>query len=413
MVNQKKELTDEEMDKLLDSGYDLEEEENKFKEGITESYYNITDILKEYLDLNEEYYNIIALWIIGTYFHNQFPSYPYLFLNAMKGSGKSRALRLITSLAKDGEMLNSMTEAVLFRTSGALAIDEYEGVTRKGNEALRELLNSAYKRGTKVKRMRQKKTSEGTEQVVEEFNVYRPVVLANIWGMENVLGDRCITLILEKSNRKEVTNLIEIFDEEEIVQKTKEILNQCSKCSYLFSAELYRKWNEFIKNNYTNYIHYTNNTNSTNNINPLEVFKTLKSMDLNGRDLELSLPLCLIASLISTGNEGKNSVVLKITTLTFKHIFSNKNEEEIYENIDISLYDFIASELQQLEFYPIKQLTQSFKDFIGSDDDWINSKWMGRALKRLNLKTSERRVASGMSVMLNIVKAKDKMRMFK
>ena len=71
----------------------------------------------------------------------------------------------------------------MFRTSGALAIDEFEGVSRKGGENLRELLNSAYKRGAKVKRMKQQKTESGTEMVVEEFDVYRPIVLANIWGM--------------------------------------------------------------------------------------------------------------------------------------------------------------------------------------------------------------------------------------
>jgi len=37
----------------------------------------------------------------------------------MKGSGKSRAMALITCLSKEGQMLNSLTEAVLFRTKGA------------------------------------------------------------------------------------------------------------------------------------------------------------------------------------------------------------------------------------------------------------------------------------------------------
>ena len=270
-INKHVELPEEDFKKLEKPSYDLEKEKEEYKDKLLTAYRNILDILKEYLDIKEEYYNIIALWIIGTYFHEQFPSYPFLFFNAQKGSGKSRAMNLITTLSKDGNVLNSMTEAVLFRTQGTLGIDEYEGLNRKGNENLRELLNSCYKRGTKVKRMKQKKTIEGVQQVVEEFDVYRPIVLANIWGMETVLGDRCITIILEKSNNKEKTNLIEIFNDDDFVKKTKKLLKECSLCSFVkettplkspnlqelslknslcslcsFSGSIYREWNNKI-----------------------------------------------------------------------------------------------------------------------------------------------------------------------
>jgi hypothetical protein len=46
---------------------------------LLDIYRTLIDILKKYLDLKEEYYPIISLWIIGTYFHNEFISYPYLF----------------------------------------------------------------------------------------------------------------------------------------------------------------------------------------------------------------------------------------------------------------------------------------------------------------------------------------------
>ena len=399
----KKELSEEEFKKLDKPSYDLDKEEEQVKQDLLTSYRNIIDILKEYLDLKEEYYNIIALWIIGTYFHEDFPSYPFLFLNAMKGSGKTRSMNLITTLSKNGQLLNSLTEAVLFRTSGALAIDEFEGVNRKGNETLKELLNSAYKRGAVVKRMRQKKTQEGNEMVVEEFEVYRPIVLANIWGMDNVLGDRCITLILERSNVKKITDLMEIFREDEMVINTKELLNQCSLCRLCSLGKGYREWNTFVKNNYT---YYTYNTNNTNNTNYTELFKTIKSMDLNGRELELSFPLLLLADLISPET-------LKITTLTLKDIFQGKKEEELVENSDISLYDFISQYPQENRFIFITDLTIKFKDFIQSDELWINTRWMGRALKRLNLFKEKKRIGRGSSVLLNIEKAIKMMKRFR
>ena len=407
-INKSKEgeISEEDFKKLEISSYDLEKEKEMSKDDLILAYRNIIDILKEYLDLKEKYYNLITLWIIGTYFHNKFSSYPFLFFNAMKSSGKSRAMNLITCLSKNGEVLNSMTEAVLFRTKGTLAIDEFEGVTRKGNENLRELLNSSYKKGTKVKRMKQKKTLEGVEQVVEEFEVYRPIVLANIWGMENVLEDRCITIILDKSNRKEVTNLIEIFKEENIVIETKKILHLCSLCRCCFSGEVYKEWNNFIKRKNNNYINTLNITNNTNNTNCFLLFKSIKSMDLNGRELELSLPLCLIANEI-----GEH--VLKETTLTLKSIFQEKKEEELVENQDINLIDFISQQLQNNNYISLKSLLHNFKESFALTEEWINSKWIGRALKRLNLIKQKRRNYRGVEIILNIEKAQKKIKMFK
>ena len=120
------------------------------KEKLLECYETIKKILKHYLDMNEDYYSLIAIWILGTYWHNDFSSYPYLYFNAMRGSGKSRALKLITRLSKDGQVMASPTEAVLFRTNGTIGIDEFEGVANKDKNSVRELLNGAYKKGIKM-----------------------------------------------------------------------------------------------------------------------------------------------------------------------------------------------------------------------------------------------------------------------
>ncbi len=399
-------MSDEDFKKLENPNYNLDEDKDESKEKMQEAYYNILEILKEYLDMKPEYYNITALWIIGTYFHESFPSYPYLFFNAMKGSGKSRTINLITTLAKNGTVQNSMTEAVLFRTKGTLAIDEFEGVSRKGNENLRELLNSAYKRGSKVIRMKQEKTDKGTDHVPQEFDVYRPIVLANIWGMENVLGDRCMTLILERSNKRSITNLVEIFREEKIVIETKKILESLvTLVTMTFHIETYREWNNFIKSRTNNITNTTNNTNYTNYTNTTFPFEILESMALNGREVELSFPLLLISNQIS-------EKVLKETSLTLKSLFEAKREEEITENMDISLYDFVSQYLGK-NWVSISELTREFKEFLQSNDEWINPKWMGRALKRLVLIKEKKKLSRGAYAILDIKKAQEKIKMFK
>jgi len=399
-------MSDEEFKELENPNVDIEKEKEEGEELFKQAYLNIIQILKEYLDMKEEYYSITALWIIGTYFHDRFPSYPYLFFNAMKGSGKSRTINLITCLAKDGSVQNSMTEAVLFRTKGTLAIDEFEGVSRKGNENLRELLNSAYKKGTTVKRMHKKKTEKGTEMAVEEFEVYRPIVLANIWGMENVLGDRCITLILERSGKRGITNLMEIFKEQKIVEETKAILDSLvTLVTMTFSVGVYQKWNDFIKLRTNNTTNITNNTNYTNSTNVTDPFEIINKMDLNGRELELSFPLLLISNQIS-------SDVLKETSLTLKKLFVVKKEEELTENMDISLYDFVAQHTST-DWVSISELTREFKEFLQSNEEWINTRWLGRALKRLVLIKEKKKLSRGAYVILNIEKASEKIKMFK
>ena len=143
----KKEFTKEDMEILIG------------EDGLKRYYHKIKKILKEYMDLDEEYYSLISIWIIGTYLHKHFPSYPYLYFNATKSSGKTRMLKIISNLAKNGKVAGSMTESVLFRTAKnrTICIDEFEKMDAKGNENLKLLLNSAYKRGIQVERMKKDK----------------------------------------------------------------------------------------------------------------------------------------------------------------------------------------------------------------------------------------------------------------
>ncbi len=129
------------------------------QEKVRDIHKAIISKLKRFCDIKEEYYSIIALWIIGTYIHDEFETYPYLFFNAMRGSGKTRILKLIASMSKNGELLGSLSDAVLFRTAKGktMCIDEFERVGSQENQSLRELLNAAYKKGQKIQRMKKVK----------------------------------------------------------------------------------------------------------------------------------------------------------------------------------------------------------------------------------------------------------------
>jgi len=400
--NIKTDMGEVDFKKLENPVCDLEGEQEKGQNELYDAYMNVVEILRKYCDLNEEDYPIVATWIVGTYYHKQFHSFPYLFLNAMKGSGKTRTLKLITDLAYDGEILLQPTEAVLFRTTGTLGIDEAEGIARKGMESLRELLNGCYKKGSKVKRMKQQKgESGGMEQVVEEFNIYRPLALANINGMEDVLGDRCINVVLERSNKQGIVKLAEIWKEEEIFIKTKKLMDKCSLCRCIDPGKVYVEWNNYILHTYILYTNYTNNIQYT------ELFKSLNLMDLNGREVELCLPLMFLAWHISPK-------VYEELHQSIKNYMGERKKDQFNESRDIMLIDMISQEPQE-GFQQIKGIVNKFLQFTQeeNEDREINPKWMGRALKRLKLIVEKKRLAGGVYVILDVTKAQEKIKQYK
>lgn len=414
-----RELTYEKAKRLVEGNIS----EKELVEILNEAYLLITKILKNYCDLREEYYNIIALWIIGTYLHKNFNTYPYLFFNAMRSSGKSRLLNLISHLSYNGKHLINMSEPVLFRTAGntTFCIDEFERIASKDKTALRELLNAAYKKGMSVERLKKVINKQGEKYEIERFNVFSPICMANIWGMEDVLSDRCIPLILEKSNNPAITKKVEIFENDNDINYTNYMIYVVSVMKLREITYIYSFWNDF--QNYTNYNNYTNyinnktittyihtHTNYTNYINNyISLFDKIQQTNLDGRHLELFFPLIIIANYC--GEE-----ILNETLETAKKIVAEKKETDILENKDVSLIDFVAQQQECSEFISIKEILKNFKEFLKEDDEenkWVNSKWIGRALTRLNLIVEKRRKTNGIEVTLNYEKARQKIKIFK
>lgn len=387
------------------------------KRNLTQCYYDIVQFIKRYMDIKEDYAKIISIWIIGTYFHEKLPSYPYLFFNAMRGSGKTRLLKLISSLGAkgDGSVQNNLTEAVLFRISKGTTtcIDEVEQIGSKEKQTLRELLNSAYKKGMKVKRMRKSHTKDGEMQVVETFEPYFPIAMANIWGMDEVLGDRSITILLEKSDNSSITKKVEDFSDNLIVKTITTLILQgkCCLCSVINEKILY-EWNDFIDAKYTTtYTTYTTQTTQTTpiGIEKEEFFNKLDNLGISGRNFELLLPLLLVAKEI---NNGVFEEICKIGS----EIMAQKKDEEYSSSKDVLVYDFIASLEEENKYHRVKELASHFRMFVGEEegeDKWMNDRWLGRALKRLCLETEKKRANYGILVKLNYKKAKEKLKIFK
>lgn len=400
-----------------------EEINEKAKIKFGECYERIMDVLRQYSDLQEEYYPLVTLWIMGTYLHNQFETYPLLFINATKGSGKSRLLRLISSLTWNGKIVLDLREAVLFRTAmnHTICIDEFEGVGGKEAGTLRTMINAAYKKGVAVERTKKTKNSKGEEEFkVERFNLYTPVAMANIWGMEDVLSDRCLTIILEKSDKIHITKLIEDFETNPEIQQIKSSLNliQCSLCSVVTEKNIVKAWNQYISNKYittqttlhTYRTQTTQNTESSVNLDDLTTFNKIDNTKIDGRNLELFFPLFIIARSIS---EELFEEILALAS----RIINEKKSDEFAESRDVALVDFVSKQDSlRGSFKTIHDICSEFRMIIALDSDeekWLNPKWIGRCLKRNKLIIQKRRIAKGIEVLVDIDKAKSLLRRFK
>lgn len=403
----KLEPTSEEKEKILISETTKEEEPNQ-DENMFEVFIKIKNILKCYLDMPDRNITITALWIIGTYFYEEFETYPYLFFNAMRGSGKTRILKIIANLSNDGQLLTSLTESAMFRTKGTLAVDEFESIGQKEKQALRELLNASYKKGIKVIRMKKVKSKEGENQEAEFFEPYRPIVMANIKGMEEVLGDRCISIVIEKSDNPKYTKLVEDFYNNPKFNAIRDEIRRFSVglCSVGRVLQHIQEWNSYITQKYnTTLTTIYLPTNTTIHIPTL--YEKLDEINIDGRNLELFFPLFLIAEKISTE-------LLEEVLLISKEMVTSKKEDEVYESKDVSLYYFVSTKEQ--EWVRIKELTQNFRYYIGEQEgvnEWLNDTWVGRALKRLNLILKKRRIGEGVQVIPDVEKAKEKYKLFK
>jgi len=390
---------------LLDDLKKKEPTEKEAKENMKMAYINIICILKKYCDLKEEYYHIISLWIIGTYIHKKFPTFPHLFFNAMKGSGKTRLLKLCSSMAYNGKMLIDLKESVLFRTAAisTFFIDEFEHIASDDKRNLRVLLNASYKRGLSVERSKKVKFCDGEDFIVDKFNLYCPIAMANIWGMEDVLSDRCISMTLERSNDMKRVRLLELFDEDDEIKAIKSQLGSVREVDIPLQRT-YKQWNDYISNISTNTTTTTTYIPSTNTT----FLKRVENSTLNSRDLELFFPLFIIADICGGLDE-----IINIAEGTS----SAKKEEELIENEDIALYEFISQYEDDGNFVQLKQIMERFKIFYSDEYEdsklkWFNSKWMGRALKRLNLIKNKRKVHGCREIILNVKKAKEKINIF-
>jgi len=169
-----------------------------------EIFCKIRDYIKDHVYYQSSaVYQILSLWIMGTYVFKIFDSYPYIWLNGPMSSGKSLLIDVLEPIVFNGHAVSGITAPALFKTvhynNVTLIIDEAEKFgSKESNSDIKCLLNRGYRKNSKVTRCCGGKK-------IETYNSYGPKLLACINQVDPVLASRCI--LIQSVKKSEAVNL--------------------------------------------------------------------------------------------------------------------------------------------------------------------------------------------------------------
>jgi hypothetical protein len=271
--------------------------------------------------------DFVALWVMGTYVFRVFNYFPYIWLNAEKGSGKSLLMHVLSALAFNGDVLVNPTPAVVFRdidqNGTTLFIDEFERFRKQDKEtaaAILSLLNVGFQKSGVVKRVDRGRSGFFE---VQQFQAYSPKMLAGINEIDDVLQDRTIRLRLM---RKKETEHTERYKETVEIKHTQTVLRDDL---YILGLD----WASDLSSVYNG---------KNGGIQGIS--------HLNNRELDIWEPIFLLANLIDEGNDDRcltNRMVEMSKTSSQERQQDNVSNNETYKVLTV--LSVMISELPPLE----------------------------------------------------------------
>ena len=288
---------------------------------IKEVFESIKDQFEKYIDLpDKRYYSFFPMWIIGTYFHRLFSTYPYVHLNGRIATGKTKTLTLISLLAFNGELSFHSTPSYVTRAihnnHSVLCVDEAENL--KGNSVLVSMLNAGYKKGVYTG----KTERENGSFKPKLFEGYSPKTFASINGLMKSLSSRCIKIEMEKSKNIEIKNR-ELDMTSATFQKIRDNL-------YLLMMTKFME----IRN----------------------IYHTITDEEIQGRNWELWKPILTIAQMLDRETDSVYSVIREMAKDKME-IEQDETENQFILNMKNLIWKYPSKH----NFYPTEKIISFLK----------------------------------------------------
>jgi len=193
-------------------------------ESPRELFDEIKAYIKKYMILDDEFYDIAALYAMMTWVYDRFHALPYLRVIGNYGTGKSRFVEVIGTISHRALMAgSSITPAALYRTvdliRGTLAYDEADLRFSDMSADIVKVLNGGHRKGSPVIRME----GEGMNMKPRPFNVFGPKILGSREPFSDLaLESRCLTQRLFPMKRVNVpVHIPELFNDEAALLRNK------------------------------------------------------------------------------------------------------------------------------------------------------------------------------------------------
>ncbi|MFH0851713.1 MAG: DNA-primase RepB domain-containing protein [Candidatus Peregrinibacteria bacterium] len=213
---------------------------------------DIEKLSRAYIDFEDDrLHPLLSLWVIGTYFHRLFRTYPYIHLRGNAGTGKSKTLQLMQLLCFNAEMFTSNSSSpyvirVVHDNAATCCIDEVERLTRGCDDdakAVISMYNAGYKRGSFIGKCEPEGKQSKWKR--KRFEAYSPKAFAGIRGLDGSLASRCIPITMLHSGNRSITNR-ELDDEMPEWQQLRNALYRCMMTMHVPLREKYERLSDDV-----------------------------------------------------------------------------------------------------------------------------------------------------------------------
>jgi hypothetical protein len=323
---------------------------------------------------DDRHLDLLAVWVMGTYLFPVFRYYPYLWLNADKGSGKTTTLEVIRPICFNGQMLVSPTPAVLFREVSAnrvtLLIDEFERMRKQDKDvgcAMFDILNAGFNSEGQVKRA---EPGADGKYVIRTYSAYSPKAFSGINDIDEVTRDRTIQVRMLRKGAQDLRERYKVTQELEVLQA--DIRNRC----YIFALSYAAKVAAVYHSN---------------------VIEQEHLLHLNNRELDLWEPLISILHVVDYG--GFLGLLDRLISLS-KTAFEEKAADNLADNdtskIILGLKSLLSSDITSMEVNENGKTLSAYRasdvvDFFVKFRLYFDQRALSARLKGLNIIVKQRR----------------------
>ena len=168
---------------------------------LPQLFVRLTSLNKRYMYYpRDEAHEFVALDIISTFFLPCYDAKGRTFLEAEKGSGKTRQCRIYSLLSFNPVMSADISKSSFFRslesTCGTLIIDDFDSIGDEQKTGVLQHYKTGYKAGAKSTRTGE--AGFGGKRQQETFRNYGHVVMNNTTGIDEISADRSVFLPMIK-----------------------------------------------------------------------------------------------------------------------------------------------------------------------------------------------------------------------